>query len=296
MTISIEKRIRKALGSRPRDSHKGDYGRVFVLAGSQGLSGACVLTAQAVLRSGAGLVTVGIPESLILPLARRFTEAMSKPLPETKAGTLSKRAFPLIVSFLKTQDVLAIGPGLSQNKETQVLIRRIVLQCNKPMVIDADGLNAFKSRAISFRKLKVPAIVTPHPGEFVRLFGGKTPIGDRERKKSALGVASRYNVTVVLRGYHTVVASPDGKFYVNHTGNPGMATGGSGDVLTGVIAALFAQKGINSFEAACFGVFVHGLAGDLAAREKGEVSLIASDILNALPLAFQKIIRHNKGT
>ena len=288
--MNPSKAIGKLLGSRPRDSHKGDYGRVFILAGSRGMSGACVLTAQAALRSGAGLVTVGMPKSLTNSLARRFAEAMTKPLPEMKSGTLSKRAFPLIMKFLGTQDVLAIGPGLSQNRETQTLIRRIVLQATKPMVIDADGLNALKGHADFLNKLKSAAILTPHPGEYGRLFGVRVPEGDRERRKQVLRTARRYGVIIALKGHHTVVASPQGKVYVNRTGNPGMATGGSGDVLTGVIAALLAQKKINPFSAACIGVFIHGLAGDLVRKKKGEISLIAGDLVEVLPQVFQKAV------
>jgi NAD(P)H-hydrate epimerase len=291
--MDVRRKLRKALGRRPRVSHKGDYGRIFILAGSRGLSGACVLTSMAALRSGAGLVTVGVPESLTLPLTRRLTEAMMKPLPETKAGTLSRRAFTLIRRFSKDQDVLAMGPGLSQNPETQELIRRAALDSDKPIVIDADGLNAFKGKVDLLRKLKPPAILTPHPGEFVRLFGAPKPEGDSERKRRALETAKQFGVVLVLKGHHTVAASPEGDVYVNPTGNPGMATGGSGDVLTGILAAMLGQK-LDPFQAACFGVFIHGFAGDLAAEEKGEISLIAGDLLNALPLAFKKILGQAK--
>ena len=290
--MNIKSEFQKYFRKRPRASHKGDYGRIFILAGSVGLSGACYLTTMAALRSGAGLVTVGVPRSLVLPLTRRFTEAMMKPLPETKEGTLSQSAFRPIRIFLKTQDVLALGPGLSLNRKTQALIRQVVLHSRKSMVIDADGLNAFKGMPNLFLKLKAPAILTPHAGEFIRLFGGRIPKGNRERKGRALHVARQFRVAVVLKGHHTIVASPKGEVYINQTGNPGMATGGSGDVLTGIIASMLGQNA-KPFEAACFGVFIHGLAGDLAAKEKGEISLVAGDILNALPLAFQKVLRHN---
>ena len=287
--MNIRKEFRKHFRPRPRWSHKGDFGRIFILAGSEGLSGACYLTSMAALRSGAGLVTVGVPKSLVLPLARRLTEAMLKPLPQTKQqGTLSRLAFRPICRFLETQDIFALGPGLSLDRQTQTLIRRVVLQSEKPMVIDADGLNAFAEFTHLFRRLRAPAILTPHAGEFVRLFGKPVPKTDQERKNRALEAAKKFKVTIILKGYHTVVASPQGELYVNQTGNPGMATGGSGDVLTGVVAAMLGQKA-KPFRAACFGVFVHGLAGDLARKSKGEISLIAGDILDALPLAFQKV-------
>ena len=291
--MNIQKEFRKHFRPRRRESSKGDYGRVFVVAGSRGLSGACVMTAMAVLRSGAGLVTVGIPKSLTLPLAKRLTEAMTLPLPETKQGTLARSAARPVLKFLAKEDVLAIGPGLSLNRDAQAAIRKVVLFSKKPMVIDADGLNAFRGKSYLFKKLKAPAILTPHAGEFVRLFGGKIPKTPLERKRRAAQISRKYRVVLVLKGHGTVVASPNGKVYVNRTGNPGMATGGSGDVLTGIIAAMLAQ-GLDLFRAACFGVFVHGYAGDLACREKGEISLIAGDIIAALPAAFQKLLTSKK--
>ena len=288
--MNIESQIRLFLLPRKPESHKGDYGRVFILAGSLGLSGACILTSSAAIRSGAGLVTIGVPKSLLLPLSKRLTEAMMKPLPETSSGTLSLKAFQPILKFLRNQDVFALGPGLSQEKETQTLIRKVVLSSTKPLVIDADGLNAFVEKTNSFRKLKAPAILTPHPGEFVRLFGGKIPVSKSERIKRALSISTKFKVVLVLKGNGTVVASPNGKFFVNTTGNPGMATGGSGDVLVGVIAALLGQK-LKPFDAAKAGVYLHGLAGDLAKKKFGEISLKAGDIIDFLPQAFRMVLK-----
>ena len=254
------------------------------------MSGACYLTSMAALRSGAGLVTVGVPKSLVLPLSRKMTEAMMKGLPETKEGTLSRAAHKQIKLFLKTQDVLAAGPGLSQNSETQAVLRKVISDSTRPMVIDADGLNALKGKINLLQKLKAPAILTPHPGEFVRIFGGSLPKSEPERKKRALETAKKFKIVLVLKGHQTVVTSPKGEVYMNQTGNPGMATGGSGDVLTGIVAAMLGRK-IEPFKAACFGVYVHGLAGDLAAKEKGEISLIAGDIIEVLPKAFKKILK-----
>ncbi len=282
--------MKTRLRRRAPDSHKGDYGRVFVAAGSRGMSGACVLSSYGALLAGAGLVTAGVPRGLTAPLTRVFREPMFRPFPETKDGTLSRKAYSGIMKFLATQDVLAIGPGLSQNRETRALIRKIVAGCHKPMVLDADGLNAFAGDARLFEKLKAPAVLTPHPGEFVRLFGGVKPEGDTDRKKRALEAAKKYRVVLVLKGHRTVVASPDGKVYVNRTGNPGMATGGAGDVLTGIIAAMLGQ-GIDPFPAACFGVYIHGLAGDCAARKKGQHSLLAGDIIDCLPEAFCRALK-----
>lgn len=288
--MNIKSEFQKHFRPRPRVSHKGDYGRIFVVAGSLGMSGACYLTSAAALRAGAGLVTVGVPKSLLLPLTRKMTEAMMKGLPETKEGSLASAAEKPVGVCLKTQDVLAMGPGLSQNSETQTVIRNIILASNKPMVIDADGLNAFKGKPNLLRKFRASAILTPHPNEFVRLFGGSVPNTEADRKKKAAEAARKFKVILVLKGHHTVVASPKGAIYVNATGNPGMATAGSGDVLTGVIAAMLGQK-IEPFRAACFGVYLQGVAGDLAAKEKGEASLVASDIIDSIPKAFQRILK-----
>lgn len=287
--MKIQKEIQKLLPPRKRDSHKGDYGRIFILAGSRGLSGACVLAAVAALRSGAGLVTVGVPESLVIPLTRQLTEAMTKPFPETDQGTLDARAFSAILKFAKTQNVIAIGPGLSQHPSTQTLVQKLITGVGKPMVIDADGLNALIGRTSLLKKLKSPAVLTPHPGEFVRLFGKPVPHGRKERCARAAQAAKEFRVVLVLKGNETVVAFPEGGIYVNRTGNSGMATGGAGDVLTGIIAGLLGQ-GLKPFQAASAGVYLHGLAGDLAAKKMGEVSLIAGDILNHLPSAFRNVL------
>jgi ADP-dependent NAD(P)H-hydrate dehydratase / NAD(P)H-hydrate epimerase len=291
--MNIKKELKSSLGKRKRRSHKGDYGRILVLAGSRGMSGACYLASNAALRSGAGLVTVGLPKSLVNPLSRRFTEAMMLPLAETSRGTLSVRARTAIKKNLRKQDVLVIGPGLSTNKETQSLVRQIVSTSEKPMVIDADGLNAFKGKASRFKKLKVAVVLTPHEGEFNRLFGGGKMKSESDRKKKAITAARKYRVTVVLKGHRTVVASPDGATYINRTGNPGMATGGSGDVLTGVIGAMLGHH-IDPFSSACIGVHVHGRAGDLASKKVGELSLIAGDILDFLPDAFRTTLKKGR--
>jgi len=287
--MKIKQLIRQRFGRRKVRTGKEDYGRVLVLAGSRGMSGACYLTSMAVLRSGAGLVTVGVPKSLAAPLTKRFTEAMMLVLPETTQGTLSARAYRLIMEFMKRQSVLVVGPGLSLNRSTQSLVRKVVAKCDRPMVIDADGLNAFKGKANLLKRLRGPAILTPHDKEFVRLFGGKLTKNDTARRERARAAALKYGVTVLLKGHHTVVASLSKPTYVNKTGNPGMATGGSGDVLTGVIGGLLAQ-GVPPHEAACIGSYLHGLSGDLSARKKSRISMVAGDILNTLPEAFKKAI------
>lgn len=285
--MTIHQKIRTLLPKRKSETYKGSFGRVFILAGSKGLSGACILAGNACLRAGAGLVTVGVPESLVLPLARRLTEVMTKSLPETKEGTTDFRAFQKIKVFLKTQDVLVIGPGLSQNSSTQKCIQKIIHSSRLPMVIDADGFP--KKGFARFLKLKAPAVLTPHLGEFLRVFGGKAPKGLAERKKRALQIAQKFKVVMVLKGHQTVVASPKGEVYVNTTGNPGMATAGLGDILSGMIAAFLGQ-GLEPFHAAWVSVYLHGLAGDLAAKKVGEISLVASDLLEMLPVVFKKVL------
>lgn len=284
----IKCEFRRFLPRRRMDSHKGDYGRVFIIAGSRGLTGAAFLVSIASLRSGAGLITLGIPTSLSGVMALKLAEVMTKPLAETRAGSLSIRAYGEINSFLKRQNVLAIGPGLSRNKETQRLVRKVVLTSRKPMVIDADGLNAFEGYAQSLKRIKADVILTPHPGEYERLFGKKLLQSETKRKEAALQTARKYGVICVLKGYRTVIADPLGKVFVNPTGNPGLATGGSGDALTGIIAAFLGQ-GVAAFYAAKLGCFIHGLAADIAAKKTGEISLIPTDVVDYLPKAFKVV-------
>jgi len=275
---------------RPATAHKGDMGRVFILAGSRGMIGAANLSGMGALRSGAGLVTVGVPDAVYLIVARRDSELMIRPLPSTSQGTLSLKGFPEIRRFCATQNVLAIGPGLSQHVTTQKLIRKVLQTTELPLVIDADGLNALKGHLKILDVCRGRTVLTPHPGEFVRVFGGKLDDLDVLRKKRAAEMAKKCGVVIVLKGHHTVVASPQGDLYINTTGNPGMATAGSGDVLTGMIVALLGQ-GLPYFEAACLGVHIHGLAGDMAAKKTGQISLVAGDILQYLPEAFKTLIQ-----
>ncbi len=280
------------LSHRKPHTHKGDYGHIFVLAGSRGLSGAAILCADSAMRTGAGLVTLGIPESLYPIVARRvFLEVMAKPLPETKEQALHQSAYKKIFDFAQKTDVLAIGPGLSRNHSTQRLILKIISAIDKPMVIDADGLNALVGHLNILRTTHYArrmTILTPHLGEFSRLIGKPVIEVEKNREILAKKFSSDYNIILVLKGHKTVVVSPGKKVYINTTGNPGMATAGSGDVLTGMIAALLAQ-GLHGFEAAKLGVYLHGLAGDLAAREKTQAGMIASDIIEKIPQAIKRI-------
>ncbi|MBI3306865.1 MAG: NAD(P)H-hydrate dehydratase [Candidatus Omnitrophica bacterium] len=289
--MSLVKEIRKKWKPRKLASHKGDYGRIFILAGSRGLAGAAHLAGMGALRAGAGLVTVGVPGKIYSLVARREAELMVRPFPSTAKGSLAQRGLKEILHFSKSQDVLALGPGLSTFFETQKVIRDIVAKTKNPLVVDADGLNAFRGHLSQMRYVANRAVFTPHPGEFLRLFGGqKLGPSEGERKKRAKEIAMRFKIVLVLKGFHTVIADPSGRMTVNPTGNPGMATGGTGDILTGIIAAFIGQ-GLSLYDSARFGVFFHGLAGDLAAKKIGQTSLIAGDILNYLPPAFRQILQ-----
>lgn len=281
---SIAKKLK-----RPATAHKGTFGRVFILAGSRGMTGAANLAGMGALRSGAGLVTIGVPDAIYLVVAKRDSELMFRPLSSTTQGTLSLKGFSEIKRFCATQNVLAIGPGLSKHITTQKLIRKVLQETDLPVVIDADGLNALKGHLTVLNTCRGRAILTPHPGEFLRIFGGKLDDSDALRKKRTLEVAKKHGVVIVLKGHHTVVASPEEDLHINTTGNPGMATAGSGDVLTGVIAALMGQ-GLSCFEAACLGAHVHGLAGDRASKKIGPISLTAGDLLRFLPEVFKSLV------
>lgn len=286
----IERQIRRVWRPRPRRSNKKDFGRIFILAGSRGLTGAAMLSSFAALRAGAGLVTLGCPDKVYTVLARRHPEVMVRPFASTSEGSLSEKALPEILRFSKNQDVIALGPGLGRHPGTQRLIRKALFAATVPLVVDADGVNALKNHVDILRKCYEVPILTPHAGEFVRVFGGRKPQTDSERKRHTSETARKFGAILVLKGYRTVIAAPDRRIAVNPTGNPGMATGGTGDVLTGIIAALLGQ-GMSSFDAARFGVYLHGLAGDLAAREKGEVSLVAGDLIEFFPQAVKRVLK-----
>ncbi|OQX88144.1 MAG: NAD(P)H-hydrate dehydratase [Candidatus Omnitrophica bacterium 4484_70.2] len=277
------------LHKRDPDTHKGDFGHIFVLGGSLGLTGAVCLTAKAGLKIGAGLVTVGIPCSLNSILEIKLTEVMTLPLPETAHHTLAEEAYSKIEEFIEKIDVLAIGGGASRDLSTQKLILKVVSQINRSMVIDADGINAVATNIESLQRRREKAfILTPHLGEFSRLVKKEVNYLKKRGKELAKNFAFRYNLILVLKGHRTIVT--DGKeIFENTTGNPGMATAGSGDVLTGIIAGLVAE-GMDAFNSAKLGVYLHGLAGDLAAEDKTQAGLVASDIIEYLPKAIKSLV------
>jgi NAD(P)H-hydrate epimerase len=275
------------LPRRPPDSHKGMFGHVLVVAGSRGMSGAAILAASAALRGGAGLVTLAVPEPAQLPAAAANPCYLTVGLPYDDAGQIAPAAEPILFPAASKSTVLAVGPGLGQGSGITRLVIDLLARTNKPCVLDADGINAV-ARAIEAFRRRDPLVITPHPGEFSRLLGVQIAAVQADRENQAVRFAAQRGVVVVLKGHQTIVT--DGKrVFRNYTGNPGMATGGTGDVLTGLIAALIAQK-LDAFAAAQLGVYLHGLAGDLARDAVGEVSLTATDVLALLPRAFQSVV------
>jgi NAD(P)H-hydrate epimerase len=281
--------IRPLLPKRPRTAHKGTFGHAGIIAGSAGKTGAAAMAAMAALRVGTGLVTVAAPRSVSDVLEAKLLEAMTVAVPETETRTLSKQALEPLLAFAADKTALAIGPGIGTHPETQALVHNLLGEAKRPMVLDADGLNAVAGHADILSRVFGTPILTPHPGEMARLLGTTSADIQRDRLGAASRLARERNVCVVLKGAGTVIAGPDGRLAVNSTGNPGMATAGTGDVLTGIIAGLLAQ-GLPPWEAACAGTYLHGLAGDLAASEQGEAGLIAGDVIRAVPRAIHRVV------
>ncbi len=332
--------IAPVIGTRLPDAHKGDFGHVLIIGGSVGKAGAPAMAGMAALRAGAGLVTVAVPRSVLRTVAGFAPEIMTQPLEETDAGTISLRALEdgRLEALTKGKSVIALGPGISRNPETVEFVRTVVRRCTEsPLIVDADGLNAFEGHADTLDGSdRQPLVLTPHPGEMARLAGLSTDEVQKDRIGVARKFAQEHRLTVVLKGHRTLIAAPDGAVWVNPTGNPGMATGGTGDILTGMVAGLTAQQsspaaalgrevaalreeidrgplepneeqrrmlepmmakmrekdreleGFRPLEALWAAVYLHGLAGDIARERMGEHSLIATDLLAALPEAFAR--------
>ena len=276
----------RALSPRSPQQHKGDFGHLLVIAGSAGKTGAAALCALGGLRGGAGLVTIAVPRSLNSILEGLVMEAMTAPVPETVDQTFAEAAVPGVVGLLDGKRAVALGPGLSLHPETQAFVRALLPQLSCPFVIDADGLNALAGHEALVAASRAPVVLTPHPGEMARLLGCTVAQVEQDRPAAARDAAKRYNAWVVLKGAGSLLAAPDGRLWINTTGNPGMATGGTGDVLTGLLGGLLAQS-VPLPDAAAAAVYLHGLAGDLAAEQMGETGLIASDLLVHLPAALR---------
>jgi len=289
--------VRRVLRPRPKDSHKGTYGHVFVVAGSRGKSGAALMTGLAALRSGAGLVTLWLPENLQRDVVGKIPELMTEFLPTTGAGTSSAAGIERIMASMDQAHALVLGPGMTTQESTRELVREVVRRSRVPIVLDADGINAFSSNQDElFNELGQRITITPHPGEMARLIGRSISEVQNDRIGVARAFSEERQCFTILKGYQTVIATPEGHVFVNSTGNPGMATGGSGDILAGMVGRFVAgwqrryhgadQRALADYLSAA--VFLHGLAGDLAAEEKGVESLIATDLVSYLPQAFKK--------
>ena len=276
------------LKPRPVDGHKGTFGRVYVVAGSIGMTGAAALVGRAALRAGAGLVRVATAKSALPIVAAIEPSYTMQPLAEDSAGRVSAKAINTILDAAQENDVMAIGPGLGQSPGLRSIVETLIQQEGLRLIIDGDGLNNLSKLGDWPRKRKAHVTLTPHPGEMNRLWSGLFREDmPPDRQETATRMASTTGAVVVLKGAGTIVADAN-HVYINTTGNPGMATAGSGDVLTGITAALMGQ-GLDNFDSAVLGVYAHGLAGDIAAEELGQTSLIATDIINALPQAFKQM-------
>ena len=274
------------LETRDSDAHKGDFGRALLIGGSRGMTGAIALAGTSALRSGAGLVTLGVPDPCVETVAAIEPSYMTVPLPANEYGQISGAARDDILRHAQSKTALAFGPGLGQADELRELAAWLYTNLPQPIVIDADGLNVLAGQDNVLRKAAGPRILTPHPGELARLMGGNRQNRDRQIE-AAVALAMQCEIIVVLKGHRTLITDGHEQHF-NETGNPGMATGGSGDVLTGVVTGLLCQ-GLSPLNAARLGVHVHGRAGDLATAETGQVSMIASDLIDTLPWAFREL-------
>jgi NAD(P)H-hydrate epimerase len=285
--------IASLLAPRPADGNKGVYGHVLVIGGSLGKAGAAAMAGISALRAGAGLSTVATASSILPTVASFHPELMTEPFQETDQGTISEAALLSghLDAIARGKTVLAVGPGISRNLETAHFVRSVVQQYRIPIVLDADGLNAFEGEAEKLNGKDRPLVITPHPGEMSRLTGLSIPEVQTDRVGLARRFAEEHNLILVLKGHRTVVALPGGEVWINPTGNPGMATGGTGDVLTGITAGLVAQNPNRIPQAVIGAVYLHGLAGDVACERTGEQSLVATDLIHALPEAFARVRR-----
>lgn len=282
--------IKEMLPKREEDSHKGTYGRVGIISGSKGMTGAPYLTSMACLRTGSGLVYTIVPDSISPILSTKLIEAIVKPVPDKNTGYFTLDSLDYIKNMVRDMDVLAIGPGMGLDEERAEVVKDILLDFNGPIVLDADGINCISKIGLHiFNKRGYPTVITPHPGEFSRLIGKSIKEVQRDRVKYSKYLSEKYNIVTVLKGADTVVSNPKGEVYVNTTGNPGMATAGSGDLLTGIIASFIGQ-GIDAYKASILGVYCHGLAGDMAKEIRGEYGMIARDILEMIPSSINAII------
>jgi NAD(P)H-hydrate epimerase len=288
LNLTTAKDVAALLAPRPRDSNKGMYGHVLVVGGSLGKAGAAAMAGFSALRMGAGLVTVATANSMLPTVAGFHPELMTEPLEETAGGSIGLGALQDFERVAENKTVVAIGPGISRETETSEFVRQVVSKSTTPIVLDADGLNAFEGKAEELKGAERTLVLTPHPGEMARLTGMNTAAIQRGRIEVAREFAREHQLILVLKGDRTIVASPGGEAWVNPTGNPGMATGGTGDILTGMVAGMLAQHPDKAYAAVAAAVYLHGLAGDLAAASQGEECLVATDLIRQMPGAFRQ--------
>jgi len=287
--VLTNKMIQDLFTPRPADAHKGITGHLLIVAGSPGKTGAAAMTARAAMRTGAGLVTLGVPKSLDPVLETQVLEAMTVALPETIDAMFAESAFAKIQDLISGKRCLVFGPGIGISTEIETLLRRMLPVLTVPLVVDADGLNNLATDIDMLKTANAPIILTPHPGEMARLMGVSVRQVQSDRLTCARELALKYKLHVVLKGARTVIAHPDGRVYVNPTGHSGMASGGMGDVLTGVIGGLIAQ-GYAPEAATHMGVYLHGAAGDRLAEQMGPVGFLASDVINTIPAQIKKLL------
>lgn len=279
----------KAVFNRPDDSNKGTLGSLLCICGSYGMAGAAIMAGKAALRCGIGLLKIAVQKSIYPVCATNILESVYYPLEETSNGVISSKNTDFLLEMCEKSSAVVIGCGLSVCDDTKNLVQSVITNCEKPLVIDADALNCICNKPEILKNLKAPAIITPHPGEMARLLHSTPKTVNSNRENTAIDFAKKFGVVTVLKGAGTIIASPDGEVYINHTGNSGMATGGSGDVLSGIIGSLLAQ-GAAPINAAAAGVFLHGTIGDLAAEKLGKISMLPTDMIDMIPTAYLKLM------
>lgn len=278
--------MKKLLGKRRIDSHKGSYGRVGVIGGSSGFTGAPYLSSLSAMRTGSGYVYTLVPASLQTIMSIKLTEAIVRPIEDKETGHFIMESLQDVLMYIKDMDAIAIGPGMGVDGDRTYLVKEIIKNAEIPMVMDADAINCIADNTEILNNHHSNIVITPHPGELARFLDIPVEVLQEKRVFYSELIAKKYNVVVVLKGHRTVVASPKLGIYINETGNPGMATAGSGDILTGMIASLLGQ-GLKTFDAAKLGVHLHGMAGDITRDNLGEYGMIAGDIAENIPLAIK---------
>lgn len=294
MSTLEEEQVASLVPIRPAGVHKGECGRVFVVAGSRGLTGAAALCSRAAMRAGAGVVTLGIAAGLNGILEVKLTEVMTLPLPDEGGSHIAAEALDMIMETLEGYDALALGPGLGTAPATCAVVSELLHRVEKPVVLDADGLNCAAGDLVRLSGREYPTVITPHPGELGRLLGKSARDIQSSRLEAVKESSRRFGCVTVLKGANTLIANPQGRVYINPLAMGGLATAGSGDVLTGCIAALSAQ-GMEPLEAALCGVYVHGKAAEIAAKMVGSIGMVAGDLISHLPLVLEGLLRERKG-